>query len=296
MLGRLVVGSLVGVGVASGSAWAQFVPPIPERSAPDREYEIPERAPAPPTVPAAERPANPGQPGESIPTGATLVNMGEDGRIVRLDVHPDIAALRLIELDDTRRDAAGRALAARKAEMGEVVRQRLGELCGLRGRIDSATVEWKVADLLALSRDAKKLTPQRPIERLVSAGVLGPSEAREVRRLASEYESAIQRERTGEVGHSNIPEMTFLAFRMQTGQATGELFDVMDRALIGMIDRMGDWESTLNLSRNQVGKLADLRGSLDDAADNAERAELVRGFVCGVLTDAQRELLMPAGE
>lgn len=182
----------VGAGLAAGLAVVSAQPGIFDDPAPGPTLTEP--APDPlrgPALSPALAPAGPATGSDpDMLASPTLVRFGYTGRLERLEVLPELAALDLLVLDAATRDRVNEAVAAYTARFDAVIRRNLAtliELQSLRGAGDRAA---------SLARAQPLLQQVNELERSGSlasaiAGALPPAVAARFEQLVAAYDRAL---------------------------------------------------------------------------------------------------------
>jgi hypothetical protein len=155
---------------------------------------------APPVAPLAGPSAGP----TTAPT--SLVAFDLDGRLIRLDLHPAEAALRLVTLSPASRERTDRVLLERAKILDALLAENLDLLVelgsagaaakngGQREKMEALSLLVKVA-----GRIAPKLNANGMLDARISAA-LDPAERRDWQRLVEEYNAAVAKDGVVEDG------------------------------------------------------------------------------------------------
>ncbi|HYE60789.1 MAG TPA: hypothetical protein VD997_02235 [Phycisphaerales bacterium] len=272
MLMRTAVLALV---LAAGAAHAQMV--------------APDAAPAPA--------AQPEQP-------QTLIRQDPaTGMVVRLETTPEEAALELVKLDEKEKAAVDKALAERGAIIDKAVSANIGTLLKSQGFRKDDTNQERMQALVELQKQAGKSLEaynkehgslMQQIEKLIA-----PEKAATVRRLASDYRTAIQlqneatfrtsKEKDEQKRMSQIRGMeAMLAFGVEVRRSYDRHIAAKEGQLSAMLTKAGvtpEQEATVQ------GLTAEYQMTTEGRPTVTQRREFFQK-VFGALDDRQKLLLL----
>lgn len=150
----------------------------------------------------AEGPSGQDQPlsGPKVPdrTGKpTLVERGADGKVVRLEEWPTLAAVRKLKLDDAAKEAVRKIELEQAAAMDKFMSENLLEVARLAAAFEAGNVTEGLAGVRKLQKDHPVLEMRSRLSQTVGK-VLSKEQDAELRAMIGEYWSALVAEEEGE--------------------------------------------------------------------------------------------------
>jgi hypothetical protein len=202
----------------------------------------PEPTPAPETDALAGPTVAPDAP-------ASLVVRDFDGKLRRLEIPAEEAALELLKLPPEEQAKADAVIAARRAQLDAIVGQNLELLLKFKTAKEAGSaqeVQQYLRQMLA------KLGPVRDKGRLVDqlGAVLSPEKATELRRLSAEYWKAVIDDETGDSG-----ERAKVTGRVMLGAIGLEIKRAYETRVGGQLAEVDDLIARLGLTAEQESKV-----------------------------------------
>jgi len=276
------------VAAASG----QLVPPTPAKTPPTEPYTPPAAAPAAPTPPSRPEP-------EVDAPLPTLVKKGPDGKVVRLDVHVEQAAVEAMTFDEATRKRIDAGLADYRSDMDRRVIENPALIVQLIHQRDAINNHSSLEELQKMTQGIGALRPGSLLERLQRSGAINPRQKRRAEQVVQEYTRAVTAEVNAEAGNGNFDQIVALGGRRIFLEMSGEAVRSLDRQLAKAEPTMELIVSGLSLStvqKNQAAMLlgpAGREGIPEDRRKHIRRTNL-RALFIDVLNDEQRTSLLKA--
>ena len=206
----------------------------------------PETTPAPTPTPEPDALAGPTVAPDAP---ASLVVRDFDGKLRRLEIPAEEAALELLKLSPEEQAKADAVIAARRAQLDGIVGQNLELLLKFKTAKEAGStqeVQQYLRQMLA------KLGPVRDKGRLVDqlGTVLSPEKATELRRLSAEYWKAVIDDETGDSG-----ERAKVTGRVMLGAIGLEIKRAYETRVGGQLAEVDDLIARLGLTAEQESRV-----------------------------------------
>lgn len=289
--GRTAAGLAAGVSALAiaASAGAQLVPPTPPRTPATEPYTPPPAAvaPTPPVRPEPEAP---------LPS---LVQKGPDGKVVRLDVLTEQAALEAMTFDAPTRTRIEAGIAEYRADMDRRVIENTGLVVELIRQRDTIENYATLEELQRMTQGIGVLRPGSLLERLQRSGAINPRQKRRAEQVVQEYTRAVTAEVNAEAGEGDFEKIVALGGRRIFMEMSAEAVRSLDRQLAKIEPNMETIVSGLSLTpaqKRQADMLLGPAGRQDLPEDRRLiiRRTNLRALFVEVLDDAQRSSLLKA--
>jgi vacuolar-type H+-ATPase subunit H len=239
----------------------------------------------------------------------TLIERDFDGKIKRLDISPEEAAIALLDLTPTEKAAADQAIAARAADMDALVTAHLLDIVRLGGELQSP----RPGERAAAIREAYRLSgPILAKGRLIDRISLALPESQRVRYVAlvDEYKKSLGDELIQQARHGKSDDVEFAAevakepkniighrmrarLKLELESFAQEIQRSAERIIAEKQDRGNDFLSKLQLTMEQQSKIqgiyADLAGKYGLKEPPKSVQVMLFARVLQVLTPEQRK-------
>jgi hypothetical protein len=282
----------VAVLMTAGAVNAQLLPPVPPKSPPTEPYTPPPVAP-----PSTNPPARP-EPEAETPL-PSLVTKGPDGKIVRLNVLPEEAAVRAVTFDDATRARIDAGIAEYRADMDRRVTENPALVVQLIHERETIDTVSSVEELQKIIRGIGVLAPGSLLERLQHAGALNPRQRHRVDQVAQEYTHAVTAEVNADAGPADLTKMMVLGGRRAFIEMSAEAVRSLERQLAKIEPNEERILSGLSLGPAQKSQVDMLlvapRERVPEERRTLIRRTNLRAIFVDVLNDEQRTQLLKAG-
>lgn len=249
--------------------------------------------PAPAAEPAPAVLAGPSVEESEAPT--TLVRLGYDGALERLDVPAEEAALELLDLSDEVRASTERILAERAAILDRIVVDNIDQLVEIFTAVQSGDRGAALREYLQFSRELEPLRARGTLaEELASA--MPADAAATFTALVEEYREAALEELQRQAREQGRRLARRQAAMQEGIRAVGlEIRRSYERTIGGGQERLGELYATVNATPEQQARISDLAVTFfDRTKGKASRTEKVGLFLAILqeLTPEQRSILI----
>ena len=246
---RDVVALLCGVGLVVGigsSAFGQVLPPAPREV---RERERFETPPAPPMRPSPVAEEQPQRQSAVTPPAPDLIRRDEAGRLIRLEVPAEEAAILAMAFDDETMSAVLRGLEARRVEMEQKVFTNLDLLVEALMIVEVRSFDTEVTMELMQegAQRASVFTTDSLLDALQRGGVISARARPRAKSGAGAYSRALTSDaaRAFDANAGDWDNITRTAFRTTMGNLLAEATHTLDGLLhdareMGVLDRLLD--------------------------------------------------------
>jgi hypothetical protein len=274
-----------------GAAHGQLVPPTPEKTPAPEPYTPPPAAQTPPTPPARPEPV------VEAPL-PSLVKRGSDGKVIRLDVLPEQAALEAMGFDEATRRRVDAGIAEYRADMDKRVIDNVGLVVQLIHQRETVDRFSTLDELQKLTFGVGPLAPGSLLERLQRSGAINPRQKRRTDQVVLEYTRAVTAEVNAEAGEGNLEKIVALGGRRVFMETSAEAVRSLERQLTRAEPNMEQIIAGLSLTPAQKSQadmlLAGTRGAMPEDRRVHVRRTNLRALFMEVLNDQQRASLLKA--
>lgn len=284
------LGAMGGVGT-TGVASGQLVPPAPAKT-PKETYTPPPAAPAAPSPPA--------RPDPEVETPLpSIVKKGPDGKVIRLNMLPEQAALDAMPFDEAGRKRIAAGVAEYQADMDRRVIENPGLIVQLVRQRDTIANYSTLQDLQQLTAGIGPLRPGSLLERLQRNGAINARQKHRADQVKDEYNKAITAEVNAEAGEGDFQKTMTLGGRRVFMEMSAEAVRSLDRQLARAEPNMEQIVSGLSMSEVQKNQASMLLSAGRDPRLPEDKRLIVRrtnlkALFMEVLNDEQRAQLLKA--
>ncbi|MEL7472974.1 MAG: hypothetical protein AAGK04_06605 [Planctomycetota bacterium] len=283
-------------------AWAQVAPPPSKKPAPVREYTPPPRPQVAPPTPRPRPQPNPAPRPRELPEVEyeSLVQYDEEGKLIRLNEPPTIAAIRVNPLiDDELKPAITDVLSTRNALFRELTVQYIDDAIAVdNGLIESLRLEQR-DDLQGVLAAVERLSTRTAEQELSDLDIISDDAAAFTRKIATEYLNALRNELLGEIdpeavfdGAAGPQDVTVqMMFRQHLEEAMNSYTEIA-QAMPAFVS--GGGLESLGLSDEQRSTIEPLVTRLKSAAsaNDAKERRQATGLIIQHLDESQRQNLL----
>ena len=273
---------LSGVLVA-GPALAQFVPPVPPAQGPTAPYDAPARPPAPPPPP----PAPPPEP--ELPA-FSLVERDEAGKLKRLTIPTEEAALLKVidDLTPAKGEKARRVLAERAAKVEQKVAGAAAKALAIYGELEGLATNNDMNSLTALGEQMRLLmVAPGLLNTLQTQQALNYKQFSQLDKAVKEYTRAASKSVQEAEGATNIPAM----LRSTARNNSTEPMRALERMLARAAEQWATLKPGLQVAPESAGKVSEGERALGAAVGERSRARAMAQVLAALAEDQQSAVL-----
>ncbi|MCU0689543.1 MAG: hypothetical protein MUE97_07385 [Phycisphaerales bacterium] len=201
------------------------------------------------------------------------------GRLIRPEVNPAEAAVRLIDLTEAEQASVQRVLAARSRLWDELVEKNVGALVNIFNDYQSGQARQALLALSQLIDRSPELRRAEPLTDAIAA-VLPPEKAKALRAMVEQYADAVMADERSQAQAAKEPSSdALIAKRIEVKMAGIELKNAYERTLVQGSRQLDTLVADLELTSEQE---ATLRQLIMDAATSGKPG----------VTDAERKAII----